>query len=364
MIRIPERRSRRRGIIIALVIAIALSLLASARFYTDVLWFQEVGLTTVLFKSIYTQFFVGLAVGVLVAAVVWVNLIIAGRMAPPYRMPVVDEGRRNEVVERYIEMVGPYLKWLRLAAAVLVGFIAGAGASAAWQNFLLWANRVPFGARDPQFNRDIGFYVFELPFLKDITDYLWFAFLAALLLSVAAHYLQGSIRPEIGLRGLSPAVLAHVSVLLGCLALVKAVQYYLGTFELTFSPRGTVTGASYTDVNAQLPALRLLAIISIISAILFIVNIRFRRLALPVAAVGIWILTAVLAGGLWPAAIQRFSVQPQELQRERPFIDRNLEATRAAFGVDAVEHVDFPASPNLTEEELRENEPLLQNVRL
>jgi uncharacterized membrane protein (UPF0182 family) len=364
MIRIPERRSRRRGIIIALLIVVALLLLASARFYTDVLWFQEVGLTAVLFKSIYTQFFVGLAVGVLVAAVVWVNLIIAGRTAPPYRMPVVEGDRRNEAIERYVEMVGPYLKWLRLAAAIVVGIIAGVGASAAWQHFLLWSNRVPFGERDPQFNRDIGFYVFELPFLKDITDYLWFAFLAALLLSVAAHYLQGSIRPEIGLRGLSPAVLAHVSVLLGCLALVKAVQYYLGTFELNFSPRGTVTGASYTDVNAQLPALRLLAIISIISALLFIVNIRFRRLALPIAAVGIWIFTAVLAGGLWPAAIQRFTVQPQELQRELPYIERNLEATRTAFGVSDVEDVDFLASPDLTEEEIQGNEPLLQNVRL
>ena len=364
MIRLPERRSRRRGIIIALVIALFLSLLASARFYTDVLWFQEVGLTEVLFKSISTQFLVGLAVGVLVGVVVWLNLIIAGRLAPPYRIPVVDEGRRNEVMERYIEMVGPYLKWLRLAAAAVVGIIAGVGASAAWQHFLLWANRVPFGVRDPQFNRDIGFYVFELPFLKDITDYLWFAFLAALLLSVAAHYLQGSIRPEIGLRGLSPAVLGHVSVLLGCLALVKAVQYYLGTFELNFSPRGTVTGASYTDVNAQLPALRLLAIISVISAILFIVNIRFRRLALPVAAVGIWILTAVLAGGLWPAVIQRFSVQPQELQREEVYIQRNLEATREAFGVGDVEHLEFPATTDLAEEELVENEPLLANVRL
>lgn len=364
MIRIPERRSRRRGIVIALLIAVILSLLASARFYTDVLWFREVGLTSVLFKSISTQFFVGAAVAVLVAAIVWLNLVIAARMAPPYRMPVVEGDRRNEAIDRYIEMVGPYLKWIRLAAAGVVGIIAGAGASASWQNFLLWANRVPFGSEDPQFNRDIGFYVFELPFLKDVTDYLWFGFLAALFLSAAAHYLQGSIRPEIGLRGLSPAVLAHVSVLLGCLALVKAVQYYLGTYELVLSPRGTVTGASYTDVNAQLPALRLLAIISIISAVLFIVNIRFRRLALPIAAVGIWIFTAVLAGGLWPAAIQRFSVQPQELQRERRYIQRNLEATRTAYGLADVDIVPYAATRDLAPEEVEDNELLLQNVRL
>ncbi|MDQ4029356.1 MAG: UPF0182 family protein, partial [Actinomycetota bacterium] len=154
------------------------------------------------------------------------------------------------------------------------------------------------------------------------------------------------------------------SVLLGCLALVKSAQYYLGTFELNFSPRGVVTGASYTDVNAHLPALRLLAIISIISAILFLVNIRFRRLSLPIAAVGIWILTAVLAGALWPALIQRFSVEPQELQRELPFIKRNLDATNQAFDLADVTEASFPASDDLTADDISTNESLLENVRV
>ncbi|HEU4480618.1 MAG TPA: UPF0182 family protein, partial [Actinomycetota bacterium] len=178
------------------------------------------------------------------------------------------------------------------------------------------------------------------------------------------HYFLGSLRPELGLRGVTSGALAHVSVLLGALALVKAVQYYFGTFQLNFSSRGTVTGASYTDINAQLPALRLLAIISIISALLFLVTIFVRRLSLPLAAVGIWILTAFLAGTVWPFVVQRFSVEPQEPQREEPYILRNLDATRNAFGLGDVTTQAYPASLGLTGEDVEENEDLIQNVRL
>jgi uncharacterized protein len=360
----PPSRGRRRGLIILLVVVLIFLLLSLSRFYTDVLWFQEVGLSAVLFRSLSIQFTVGLLVGVGVALIVYLNLWLAARIGPVYRLPRADAPDRPDPIERYREMIAPYFRWLRLAVAALVGLLAGLGASSGWQNYLLWSNRVDFGIKDPQFHRDISFYVFELPFLRDISDYVWFAFMAALILSAVAHYFQGSIRPDIGLRGLAPAVLAHLSVLLGCLALVKAAQYYLGTFGLNFSSRGVVTGASYTDVNAQLPALRLLAIISIISAVLFLVNIRFRRLSLPVAAVGIWILTAVLAGGLWPALVQRFSVEPQELARERPYIERNIEATRAAFGLANVEIVPYNAAAALDPAIVQDEESPLQNVRL
>ena len=269
-------------------------------------------------------------------------------------------------MERYRGLLAPYVKWLRFAAAGFIGLLAGLGAATAWQDYLLWANRVPFGIKDPQFNKDISFYVFELPFLKDVLSWIWFAALAALMVSLVAHYFHGSIRPERGIAGVTSRALAHLSVLMGLLAVTKAGQYYLGTYDLNFSPRGTVTGASYTDVHAQLPALRLLAIISIVSAVLFIVNIFMRRVSLPLAAVSIWVLTSVLAGALWPFFVQRFSVDPQELQKETPFIQRNLDATRAAFGLslDQVDSQPFAASEDLTDEEVEANDALLQNVRL
>jgi len=361
-----ERRTapNKRSVVIAIVVAAVILLFASTRFYTDVLWFNEVGFADVLWKSLRTQFLVGAGVGLFTAVVIWLNLVIAGRLAPPYRGRLNVAGRPDPV-EQYRVALGPYVKWLRLAIAGGIGLLAGLAASTAWQTVLLWANRTPFGEADPQFGRDIGFYVFELPLLDQASDWIWFALIASVLTAAGAHYFYGAIRPEGTIAGaVSPGALAHMSVLLGLLALVKAAQYVLGTYQLNFSPRGVVTGASYTDVNAQLPALRLLAIISVISALLFIVNIVVRRLSLPLAAVGIWILTAFLAGTVWPFVVQRFSVEPQEPQRERPFIERNLAATRTAFGLGEVEEQPFPATGDITSEEVAANEDMLQNVRL
>lgn len=354
-------RRRRRGLVIVAIIVVLIALASTSRFYTDLLWFREVGLTSVLWKSLATQFGVGIAIGLLTAAFVWLNLALTARLAPTYRTP--RTGPVNEL-DRYRDAITPFLRWVRLGVAAFIALTAGASAGTAWRTFLLWQNRVSFGETDPQFGKDIGFYVFELPFLDQTLDWIWFAIAAALFFSVIGHFFHGSIQPVFGLRGVAPGAMAHLSVLLGLLALTKAAQYWLGQYQLNFSPRGVVTGASYTDVHAQLPALKLLAIISIISALLFLVNIRFRLLLLPMAAVGIWILTAFLAGGVWPWAVQRFSVDPQELIRERPFIARNLEATRAAFDLADVEEQEFPATTTLSADEVRANTTLLQNVRL
>lgn len=357
-----SRRRPRRGFFIAAFFVLLVGSGAIAGFYTDVLWFQEVGFTSVLWTTLGTQFGLGLALGVIAAIVAWGNLRLAQSLGPAYRR--VEIVGRVDPLDRYREAFGPFVAWIRVGVALFVGLSLGVTASAGWQSFLLWRNRVPFGEVDPQFSKDIGFYVFELPFLTTVLDWGWFIVMSSLVISVAAHFFHGSIRPEAGLRGVSSGAMAHISVLLGILALLKAVQYWIGQYQLNFSPRGVVTGASYTDVHAQLPALKLLAIISIISAVLFLVNIWVRRLSLPLAAVGIWILTAVLAGGVWPFAVQKFSVDPQELVRERPYIERNIEATRASFGLDDVENQDFAASTDLTAEEVTANRPLFENIRL
>nr|MDQ3957835.1 UPF0182 family protein [Actinomycetota bacterium] len=359
-----QSRQRRRGIIIAAVIVLLLTATSLATFYTDVLWFQEVGLESVLWTSIGTQAAVGLAVAVIVGAIVWVNLLVAGRAAPAYALSASIGSRSVDPMERYREALTPYLRWLRLAVAVVIGVLAGVGGSATWRTVLLWMNSVPFGETDPQFGKDISFYVFDLPFYRTVFDLAWFALVAALLVTFAAHAFHGSFRPQLGLRGVAPGALAHLSVLFGLMALVKAVQYYLGTFGLNFSTRGVVAGASYTDVNVHLHALRLLAIISVVSAVLFIVNIRVRRTSLPLAAVAIWFLTSFLAGFVWPTAVQRFSVEPQELQREGPYIERNIAATREGFGLTTVDDRTFAAVDSVTPEGVEAGANILNNVRL
>lgn len=358
----PALRHPKRAITIGLVIALLLSSNFIAYFYTDVLWFKELGIESVLWKSLRTQFFVGITVGLVAAAIIWLNLWIAGRSGPVYSLATAG----NDPVDQYRDLIAPHFRWVRLGVAGVIGFFTGLFASSSWQSLLLWSNRQSFGLEDPQFGRDVSFYVFELPVYDLVLDHIWSALITSLLFSIAVYYLFGAIRPQRGLRGMGAGAVAHISVLLGLLALVKAGNYYLGQFHLNFSPRGVVTGASYTDVNAQLPALRLLAIISIVSAVLFLVNIRFRRLSLPLAAIAIWIAVAFLAGGVWPWWVQRFSVEPQEQQREAPYIARNLEATRTAFNLrlDEVVTQTFPASSDLSEEELADSQNLLENVRV
>jgi uncharacterized membrane protein (UPF0182 family) len=361
---IRPRRRGRRGLYLVAILVLIFLLTFLARFYTDVLWFREVGFTSVLFKSLSTQFIVGVVVGALVGLVVWVNLLLASRFAPPYPFSRFEAGGRGDPMDQYRDALMPRIGLIRLVAAIVIGFLTGLSAASSWQTYLLWANRVSFGQTDPQFHKDIGFFVFELPFFRAVTGWMWAAVFISLLAAIAAHYFHGAIRPQARLAGVMPAALAHISVLLGLLAFVKAIQYWLGTYMLDFSPRGVVTGASYTDVHAQLPALKLLAIISVVSAILFLVNIRFRTVALPLAAVGIWILFAFVVGGLWPLVVQNFSVKPQELQRESPYIARNIAATRQAFGVNAVKTSQFPASNNLTAKGIQANQTLLGNVRV
>ena len=188
--------------------------------------------------------------------------------------------------------------------------------------FLLWRNGsgLSFGSTEPIFHRDPSFYVFSLPWLRFLQGWLFSSLVGVTLIVGIAHFVWGGIQPQAPVFAdkVAPAVRAHLSVLLGLIFLVKAWGYYLGRFDLLTSPRGVVEGASYTDVKAQLPALNFLAIVAVICAILFLVNIRVRLWSLPVIAVGGLALVSVLLGTAYPAFVQQFSVKPQEQQRETP----------------------------------------------
>src|SRR5690606_23426775 len=183
------------------------------------------------------------------------------------------------------------------------------------------------------FGMDIGFYVFKLPFLTFLASWLFAAFLIVLIVTAVFHYLNGGIRVGARQNRVTPQVKAHLSVLLGVLALVKAAGYWLQRYDLTVSTRGFVDGAGYTDIKAQLPAINLLLLISVASVALFIVNIWRRGWTLPILGVGLWAMIAVVAGAIYPEFIQRVRVSPNEPERERPYIERNIEATRVAMGL-------------------------------
>ena len=271
-------------IVAAVVLVILLlSLRGLARFYTDYLWFKDVGFAHTWRALLSAKAVPALIFSVVFFVVILVNLIVADRIAPRYR----GTGPEDEIIERYRGYVAPYAGRVRVLVAIFFSLIMGSGVSAQWQSWILFSNSTSFGIKDPQFHKDISFYVFRLPFLQFAAGWTFAALLVVLIVSAVFHYLNGGIRLQSPFQRVTPQVKVHLSVLLGLMALTKTYQYYLAQFALTKSRNGFVDGATYTDVHAHLPALRLLIVISIAAAGLFIVNIWRRGWVFPIIAVGL-----------------------------------------------------------------------------
>jgi len=344
-----------------LIVLLALST-RLATFYTDVLWFRSIGFVRVFWTLLTTQLGLGILAGLVLALLIGSNLMLARRLAPRYRIPSPGE----ENVERYRQLIEPVARPLLLVVAVVIGVLSGLSIAPQWPRYVMWANATEFGRLDPQFGRDLGYFVFVLPFHTLVNSWLFTALVITVLMTVVAHYVFGGIRPQAAGQRLTPQVNVHLSVLLAALVAVRAWGFWLDRYMLSYSPRGQVTGLSYTDVNAELLALRLLTIIAAVCVVLFLLNIRFRGWLLPAAGVGILVIAAVVLMGIYPAVVQRLQVDPQELPREEPFIERNLELTRFGFNLelDEVAFEDFPANEELTDQQVADNQTTLESIRL
>ncbi len=358
----PASNRRRRWIIAAVIILIILiaSLRTFAVFYTDALWFSSVNLHSVWVKLFEIKFGLLVVFSAIFAILLLASLLVAERLAP--KGPSLDA--EDEFVKRYQEVIGPYARWLRAAVVVVLSLIIGSQAVGQWNNWILFNNSTPFHATDPQFHRNVAYFVFTLPFEQFLVHWTLVALFVVLLVTLLSHYLNGGIRLQGSRPRVRPAVKAHISVILGLLALVKAVGYYLARYSLDLSSNGYNQGADYTDVHARLPALELLILVSLAAAVLLIYNIRRQGWALPILGVGLWFLVALTAGTIYPAAVQALKVNPAQNTLERPYIQRNINATRAAMGLDAVASTSYPASSTLTAAQLSANSDTLANAKL
>ncbi len=333
-----------------------------AGLWTDYLWYSSVGHVGVWTTLVFTRLWLVLAASLVAFGIFWANLYIVDHLSP--RSGVAPGSPDEELLMRYQTWIGPRSGRVRLAIAAFFGILIGLGASAWWQNWLLFSKGGSFGLADPIFNHDIGLYVFDVPFMRDVFSWSFQLLLVLTLIVVAAHYLNGGINVQGAGSRTSSGVKAHISILLAILVLLKAVGYQLDKWDLLYSGRGQVFGASYTDVNAQVPALNLLILISIVAAVILLVNLWFRGWTLPVVAVGLWLLTSIIVGGVYPALVQRLTVQPDEVNKEAPYVAYNIEYTREAFGLSDVEVAPFAASQDLTTDDLAANEPTISNIRL
>ena len=367
-----DRRPSGRGrggntprIILAAVLGIVVVLFLSARtlasFYVDLLWFDGLGRTDVFWGVLGAKVQLAAGFSLLFAVLCFAMMTLADRLAPP--PPVLSSTPEDQVTLRYQSIPRRRRMLLRAVVSLVVGLMAGLPASGQWDSWLLFRNQRDFGVSDPQFDADVGFYVFRLPFLQFLVGWLFAATILLVVITAAVHYLNGGIRVQSAGNRLAGGTKVHLSVLFAVLALLNAARYWLQRFELTTSNRGVVRGATYTDVNAQLPALNLLILVSLAVAVLFLVNVRQRGWRLPVLAVGLWAVVAVVAGTVYPAVVQRFVVQPNVSTRELPYIGHNLAATAAAFDLDEVTAQSLPVRP-ITTDELEQGSEPLADVRL
>ena len=338
-------------LVFVVILVLIFSARAIASFYTDFLWFDSIDQTSVWSTILVSRIVIALiAIGVFFA-LIFASLYIADRLSPKTRPP----GPEEEVLRRWHDTAGKRKGLVRTIVGAFFALVVGAGAGGLWQEWILITNRQSFGIKDPQFNTDIGFYVFELPFWSSVVDWLFTAILVIFFVTAVYHYINGGIRFQTKGQRVTPAVKAHLSVILGVLALVRAAGYFLDRYDLVTSSNGVVDGVGYTDENARLPVLYLLMVIAVLAAALFIYNIWRKGWVLPVIAVGLWAFVAIVMQNIYPLIIQRFQVQPSESSREETLMERNIEHTRIALGLNNVQTQEFPTGEPLTLEGLLDN---------
>ena len=330
--------------------------------WTDYLWFSSLDFPGVWRTLVFTRIFLVIIATVIAFLIIYVNLRLADRLSP--RRAIFALGQADELIARFQGWAEIYGGRILLGASGIFAFLIGLTAGNAWERALLFLNRSDFGTSDPVFAKDIGFFVFSVPFYRDVFAWGFQLLIWTTLLVAVLHYLNGGIQIQQNLQRVSPAVKLHLSILFAGLAIFKAFGYWLDRYELLYSTRGAAFGATYTDIVAQKPALQLLVGISLVAAILMLVNIRFRGWTLPLVAGGLWLVTSVIVGGIIPAAVQRLSVEPNEIERETQYIQRNIDATRDAYDLSNITVTDFAASPALTAEDIEANRATIDNVRL
>ncbi|MGB2572243.1 UPF0182 family protein [Micromonospora citrea] len=332
--------------------------------WTDWLWFEEVRYTQVFTGVLVTRLLLFLSIGVAMALFVGGNLWLAYRLRPQLRPHSLEQA----TLERYRMLISPRIgTWISLTAAVL-GLFAGLSAQSRWNQWLLFRNGGDFGVKDPEFGVDVGFYVFQLPFWRYLLGVGFTAVVLALLGALAVHYVFGGVRLQgVGDR-MTNAARAHLSTLVAVFVLLKAVAYVLDrrAMLLEYNEGAKLYGAGYADVNALLPAKEILAYISVVVAIAIIVfsNAVMRNLVWPGISLALLGVSAVAIGGIYPWAVQTFEVKPSARDKEAPYIERSITATRDAFGLVDTKTTGYAASNLVPPATLASDTAVVPNVRL
>jgi hypothetical protein len=353
--------SRPQPIVFVIIAFLALGLLGQViPLYTDWLWFQEVGYTQVFTTTLSLRGTLFGLVALAVALFLWANLTLAARTAAPDVLWELEDqlGLPGRVV------IEPLIRRFLPIVLALIAIVSGLRASTSWETVLGYLNATAFNATDPVFGYDLSLFVFLLPFWRLLHWWVLALVAATMILTLAVYVLQRSL--VLTTRGPRLAAGARTHLLiLGALVLgLKAIGFWLDQYELLFSPRGFIFGASYTDVHATLPMLKTLAVLCALAAVTCAVQIARPGLRFVAGALGALAVVWVVGLGIYPSLLQRFRVAPNELAAERPYIEANIRLTRQAYGLDRIEEQEFPADENLDARAIERNELTIKNIRL
>jgi uncharacterized protein len=336
-----------------------------AGFWTDWLWYRSVHYSSVFSTMLWTKFGLFCVFGVLMASVVGVNLYLAYRLRPPLSAMSLEQ----QSLDRYRMGLAPYRRWVLAGVCAAVGLIAGGSAATQWRLWLLTTNATSFHTKDPQFHKDVSFYAFDLPWYRFLLNFGFAAVVLSLVGAALVHYLYGGLRLTSPGGRATAAATGHLSVLLGLFVSLKAVAYWLDRYGLAvkssgFRATGNWTGLRYVDANAYLPAKTILFCIAVICALLFFATLWRRTWSLPMIGFGLMVLSAILIGGLYPALVQKFQVQPNEAAKEAPYLQKNIDATRAAYGIDKSDVSDYSGGSTATGATLRADTGTSASIRV
>ena len=359
--------TRRSRILIAIALVAVLLLLIGPRLidaYVDWLWFGELGYRSVFTTVLVTRLILFLVVSLLIGAIVFGAFALAYRTRPVF----VPTNGPNDPVARYRTAVMSRLKLVGIGIPVFIGIVAGFIAQSQWVRVQLFLHGGSFGITDPQFNKDLGFYAFDLPFYRMVLTYLFAATFLAFVANLLGHYVFGGIRLSGRTGALSRSARIQLISLVGVLVLLKAVAYWLDRYELLSHTRSgkPFTGAGYTDINAVLPAKLILMAIALICAVAVFSAIVLRDLRIPAIGVVLLLLSSLIVGAGWPLIVEQISVKPNAAQKESEYISRSIVATRQAYGLtdQTVTYRDYSANAQTTAQQVAADRATTSNIRL
>jgi uncharacterized protein len=361
-----SRRSRILLVVggVALVVLLAGSRLLD--YYVNWLWFGSVGFREVFSTIVLTRIVQFVLVAVVFAVLLAATLAVAFRSRPVF-VPVSGP---EDPVARYRTVIIQRLRVFAVGVPLVIGVIAGLAAQGDWQTTQMFLHSTPFGTADPVFGMDVGFYAFQLPFYRWVLDLMFVAVALCFVASLITHYIFGGVRLAGRAGQVSVAARAQLAVLAGIFVLLKSVAYWLDRYSTLLASSsdngGVFSGASYTDLNAVIPAKIILLFISLICAAAFFAAVFRHNLQLPSIAIALLVLSSVLIGAAWPAVLEQFVVRPNANTREAIPIQRNIDATQAAYGLtpQKIKYEDYSGVSNATPSAVRGDTATISNLRL